>query len=79
MIVVPSGIVLVSKIHIVFWFLVIFAVLSDISFFCFLFNVTRLSLCKSGENRESSTYIFAHERKACCFNKSGSSGSREYG
>ena len=40
------------------------AALLDISFFCLLFNVTRLSLCKSGEKRESSMHIFAHERKA---------------
>ena len=36
--------------------------LSDSSFFRFFFNVTRLSLCKSGEKRESSMHIFAHER-----------------
>ena len=54
---------------------VMYAVLSDISFLCVLFNVTRLCLFKSGENRESSTHIFAHERKAYCFNKTGPSGS----
>ena len=43
------------------------AVLSDISFFCFLFNITLLSSCKSGEKRESSTLFFAHERKAYCW------------
>ena len=34
------------------------AVLSDISFFWFLVQRTRQSLCKSGEKRESSTHIF---------------------
>ena len=50
------------------------AVLSDISFLCFLFTVTRLSLCKSGEKRESLTHIFARDRKACCFNKHRAQG-----
>ena len=40
-----------------------YAVLSDISFFCLLFNVTRLSLCKSGEKRESSTHNFFRTRR----------------
>ena len=45
------------------------AALLDISFFCFLFNVTHLSLGTSREKRESSKHIFAHERQADSANK----------
>ena len=54
--------------------------LSDISFFCFFFNVTRLSLCRSGEKkRESSRHMFAHERSADSANRSVSRCARKYG
>ena len=42
------GTVLVNKLHML-----------DISFLCCSFTVTRLSLCKSGERRESSKHIFS--------------------
>ena len=39
-----------------------YAVLSDMSLFCFLSSVTRLSLCKSGEKRASRLCIFLRTR-----------------
>ena len=39
------------------------AELLEISFFCFVFNVTRLSLCKSGENVSRQCTFFAHETR----------------
>ena len=51
----PCGMVLVSMTCLVS---VMNAVLLDMMFFCFLLNVTRLSLYKSGEKRESSMLLF---------------------
>ena len=58
MIVLPCGTVLVNKFHKAWLVSVMNAALLDTSFFCLLFNVTRLSFCKSGENRESSMHTF---------------------
>ena len=46
----PCGIVLVNKLHMTCFVSVMNAALLDSSFFCSLFNVTRLSLYRSGEN-----------------------------
>ena len=64
MIVLLCGMVLVHTLHMICLVSVMNAALSEISLFCLSFNVTRLSLCKSGEKRESSIYVFAHKRKS---------------
>ena len=79
MIVLPCGMVLVSKLHMAWLVSVMKAALLDISFFCLLFNVTRLSLCKSKEKHESSMHIFAHERKADSISRAVSSCTGENG
>ena len=51
---------------------------SDISFFCFLVQC-HTSVFVQVRREISSARIIAHDRKAYCFNKNGSSGSRGYG
>ena len=75
----PCKMVLVNKFRETCFASVTNVSLLDISFFCVLFNVSRLSSCKSGKKLETSTHVLAHERCAYSASKSVSRCAGKYG